>query len=103
MKLEGDYAVDKSQRAHRIASAVVLCVWIGLAFHYRGLGQALRTAAAFVLPMGCIWIPDVLGSFTGLPGGPQIVDERSHPIFLRWAGWLVLLVVPLVLIGMRSR
>lgn len=100
MKLEGEYAVDKGQRAHRIASAVVLAIWIGLAFHKNGLEQAFKTAAYFLLPMACIWYSDVLAAYTGSMGSTSFVDERSHPVLLRWAGWLVLLVVPLVLMVM---
>ena len=54
MNLEGEYAVDKSQRAHRIASGIVFAAWIGLAFYTRGMGQAFKTAAYYLLPMSCI-------------------------------------------------
>lgn len=99
MNLEGEYAVDKSQRAHRIASGIVFAVWIGLAFYTRGLGQAFRTGAYYSLPMSCIWFSEAMADYTGvLLGKGRAIDERSHPTFLRWGGWFVLLFVPLFLL-----
>jgi hypothetical protein len=99
MNLEGEYAVDKSQRAHRIVSGIVFAVWIGLAFYTRGMGQAFRTVAYYLLPMSCIWFPEVMATYTGaLWGRGRFVDERSHPTFLRWGGWFLLLFVPLFLL-----
>jgi hypothetical protein len=98
MKLEGDYAVDKSQRMHRIASLIVYVVWIGFAFDKHGLSQAFRTAVYYFLPMGCIWFPEALGSYTSRSFSGRAIDETSHPTFLRWAGWFLLLLVPLFLL-----
>jgi hypothetical protein len=97
MKLEGEYAVDKVARAHRIASGVVCAVWILLSFDRHGLGPAFRTAAYYLLPMACIWFPDAMASYTGVIWGMgRYVTERSHPLFIRWAGWFLLLIVPLI-------
>ena len=96
MILEGEYAVDKSQRAHRIASGIVFGVWIGLAFYSRGLGQAFKTTAYYLLPISCIWFSEAMAAYTGvLWGRGRPIDERSHPTFLRWGGWFLLLFVPL--------
>ncbi len=103
MNLEGEYAVDKGQRGHRIASGVVYAVWIGLSLYTNGLGQAFKTAAYYLIPMSCIWFSDAMASYSGvmLCRG-RLVDERSHPVFLRWGGWFLLLVVPIVLIAMYT-
>jgi CDP-diglyceride synthetase len=101
MNLEGEYAVDKNQRAHRIASGIVYAVWIVLSLYTNGLGQAFKTAAYYLLPMACIWFSDAMASYTGVMlGGGRLLDERSHPVFLRWGGWFLLLLVPLVLVVM---
>ncbi len=103
MNLEGEYALDKSQRAHRIASGIVFAVWIGLAFYTRGLGQAFRTAAYYLLPLSCIWFSDAMAGYTGgLLGRGRAIDGRSHPTFLRWGGWFLLLFVPLFLLILFS-
>ena len=104
MNLEGEYAVDKSQRAHRIASGIVFAVWIGLAFYTRGMGQAFKTAAYYLLPMSCIWFSDAMAGYTGVfLGRGRVIDERSHPTFLRWGGWFLLLFVPLFLLALFAR
>jgi CDP-diglyceride synthetase len=101
MKLEGEYAVDKGQKAHRISSTIVYAVWIGLSLKTGGVGQAFKTAAFYLLPMACIWFSDAMASYTGvMMGGGRFIEERSHPVFLRWGGWFLLLAVPLVLIAM---
>lgn len=100
MNLEGEYAVDKNQRAHRIASGIVYAVWVVLSLYTNGLGQAFKTAAYYLLPMACIWFSDAMASYTGVMWGRgRLIEERSHPVFLRWGGWFLLLVVPLVLIA----
>lgn len=101
MKLEGEYAVDKRQRAHRIASGMVYVFWIGLTLYTAGLGQAFRTAGFYLLPVACIWFSDAMASYTGvIGGGGRLVGERSHPVFLRWGGWFLLLAVPLAFLAM---
>ena len=100
MNLEGEYAVDKIQRAHRIASGIVYAVWIGLSFHTHGLGQAFRTAGHYLLPMACIWFSDAMASYTVVMWvSGRFIEERSCPVLLRWGGWFLLLVVPLVRIA----
>lgn len=99
MKLEGDYATDKHLTAHRVVSGIVYAIWIGLALYTYGLGQAFKTAAYYILPMACIWFSDAMASYTGaMWGNGRVIDQRSHPTFLRWGGWFLLLMVPLVLL-----
>ena len=101
MKLEGEYAVDGRQRAHRVASGLIYALWIGLTFYRSGLGEAFKTAAYFLLPLSCIWFSGAMASYTGvLWGRGRFIEERSHPAFLRWGGWFLLLLVPLALMLM---
>ena len=103
MKLEGEYAVDKNERLHRVLSGLFFALWIGLSFHNRGLGQAFKTAAFFILPMACIWFSESMASYTGVAWGSGCyVDEASHPTVLRWAGWFLLAFVPIALFAMFS-
>jgi uncharacterized membrane protein YoaT (DUF817 family) len=93
MKLEGDYAADGRQFVHRVASGIIYVVWIGLTFHRSGLGEAFKTAAYFLLPLSCIWFSEAMASYTGVMwGSGRFIEERSHPTFLRWGGWFLLLV-----------
>lgn len=92
MKLEGEYAVDKWERAHRITSGIVWGVWVGLALYTHGPVLAFRIAVFYLVPMTCIWLPEAMASYTRFPWSR--IDERSHPTFLRWGGWFLLLFVP---------
>jgi hypothetical protein len=99
MKLEGEYAVDKSEQAHRIASAVVYLLWIGLAFYNRGVGGAFKTAGYYFIPMACIWFSEAMATYTGyVPFIGGRIYERSHPLALRWGAWFLLLIAPLIVI-----
>lgn len=101
---DGIYAIDKSARIHRIASACVLSVWLVLAFLAGGFGSSLRTFLFYLLPIFCIWFPDTMGQYTGVVlGRGRYIDQPSHPTFLRYGGWFVLVVVPLILMRILSR
>jgi|GEM_PF-3850901 len=94
-----EYAVDEKQRIHRIASGIVFACWVLLALHAHGLAQAFRTAVYYMLPLSCIWFPDAMASYSGVVlGRGRYIDTPSHPVFLRWAGWFLLLIVPLFLL-----
>jgi hypothetical protein len=89
MNLEGEYAIDKSRRAHRIASALVLALWIILSFYMRGLGQAFKTAVYCELPMSASVYPKRWQAIQGGFGAEgELFYERSYPILLCW-GWMV--------------
>lgn len=99
MNLEGEYATDRRQRAHRVVSGIVYAIWIGLALYSGGLGNAFKAAAYYLLPMACIWFSDAMASYTGVAWGRgRFISERSHAGFLRWGGWFVLVFVPLMIL-----
>lgn len=105
MKLEGEYAVDKKQRIHRIASLVVLLIWFFLIWHNSGLPYAIRGATVYAFPLAIIWFPEPMSRYSGLVlGRGRHIDQPSHPVILRWAGWFLLLFVPLfiIVIGLMS-
>ena len=95
---DGTYTKDKSTKIHRIVSACVLSVWLVLAFLAGGLASAMSSFLYYLLPIFCIWFPDVLAKYKGVVlGRGWQIDQPSHPTFLRYGGWFVLLVVPLLL------
>lgn len=94
MKLEGEYAVDKKQRWHRGLSLAALVILFLAIWHLRSLPYAIRAACGMCLPMVCIWFPHVMSRYNGFViGRGRHIDQPSHPIFLRWAGWFLLLAV----------
>ncbi len=98
MKTEGEYAVDYGRRAHRAVSAVLYGIWIAVAFHQIGHVLAIRTSIYLFMPVACIWFPHALATCTGMRWWwhDGAYSESTHPVFLRWGGWFVLVVAPLV-------
>ncbi len=98
MLKEANYAVDKKQRIHRIASLSIFLVWVILGYRAGGLAGVMRVSLFFSLPMACIWFPDAMSEYRGIVlGKGRYIDKPSNPIFLRWGGWFLLLFVPCLL------
>ncbi|MFT4177371.1 MAG: hypothetical protein QM627_12040 [Luteolibacter sp.] len=91
MKLEGEYAVDKWQRAHRIVSGLLAFAVVGIVA-LDNLGLAFRVAAVYVLPLVCIWFSDRLEDYRGRLLN-VLITESSPEKWLRWGGWFALLAV----------
>lgn len=99
---EGEYAVDKGNRAHRITALGVFCLWVGLTFYLQGLGYAIRAAAFYLIPLACIWWPEVMGRFRGFVSWRDPVDAPSHGGCLLWAAWLWMLLPAVVFLIAKS-
>ena len=85
---QGDYAVSRSDRVQRIAAVAVALLWVGLVFYNRGLGYAFRSAAFYLIPVACVWRPDVLGGI-GMRVSPFTkIDAPSSERAVRVIGWL---------------
>jgi hypothetical protein len=95
---EAEYAVDRRDWIHRVAGLAVWTGWIVRSGMEGGVGSAAQTAAGFLLPLFCIVFPSAMGAYRGIVlGEGRHIDSPSHPVFLRWAGWFVLLAVPMFL------
>lgn len=85
---QGDYAVSRSDRVQRIAAVAVALLWVGWTFHVSGLGYAIRSAAFYMIPVACIWRPDVLGG-VGMRVSPFTkIDGPTSERVVCIAGWL---------------
>lgn len=89
MKLEGEYAVDKSEKYHRIAFAVFVVVWLVWSFHDGTVGL-LKSKGFMLIPMLFICFAEMMATRT------PYFPSRSAVHYYRWAGW-VLLLMPLVI------
>ena len=100
MKIEGEYAVDKSEKYHRIASLIFVIIWVGLVFYNRGPVSGLRSTLYFFIPLACIWFPEAMATRAGLSLLMRSdVPFASEAVYLRWAGWCLLLmplIIPLI-------
>jgi len=79
----------------RVASICVAAVEIGLVAIVSGGEGAFRLAAFLLLPLLCVWFPEVTGRWRGMR-----MDRASPPVFVFILGWL-LLFVPVVLLLSR--
>jgi hypothetical protein len=73
-------AGEREDSLHRILSAVVACGCLLLGYLFGGGLSASLTALWILGPLACIWFPAYLTSRT--PEG-----------FIRWGGWVVLLLI----------
>lgn len=95
---QADYTRSGASRVELAAAGTVVAIWVGLSFHASGLGYAIRTLAFNLLPLACIWKPDILGR-AGLRFDPFIkMDQATPEKVVRLAGWGWLLL-PLLVMG----
>jgi hypothetical protein len=101
---DGIYARDKSALVHRITSFCVWSAWAVITFIDRGFGVAVQTCLFYLLPLFCIWFPESMSRYTGIMlGNGRHIDQPSHPTFLRYAGWFVLILVPIARLLIAAR
>jgi hypothetical protein len=74
-----------------LLSLFVVLAYVGVATVVAGPPLTLRVVAFLVLPMLCIWFPDVMGSFTG-----GRVTRRSPASFVSFFGWVILFLPMIV-------
>jgi len=95
---DSNYSIDTSDLLHRLFSGFLVAAWGYVAFSSGGMEMALRLSF-FLLPVACIWFPEELGSVTGVfHHSFDRVDAPSHPGFLRWTCWIIVMVIPPILI-----
>jgi len=95
---KAEYAIDLRERIHRIAAVTLWIVYIVVSGIKGGAVSALITASWFLLPLFCICFPNAMGAYRGifLAHGRHI-NQQSHPLFVRWAGWFLHAGVPFLL------
>jgi hypothetical protein len=71
---------ERQVLVHRVASALVGCVCLLLAYWFGEGLSAGRTLLSILLPLACIWFPDFM-------------EHTVPPPVLRSAAWLLLLVI----------
>jgi len=60
------------------------------------LPNALSACAFQLVPLGLIWFPEELGSFTGYVSRGGYIDTETPPILVSAIGWLILLAIPTI-------
>ena len=85
--------VDRWRLFSRAASLVIAAGYLVLAGLARGPEGLLRDVLFLLLPLGCIWFPQIFGTFfRGISlVGPYITDPTPGA-WVVFGGWLVLLL-----------
>lgn len=95
---DGVFSIGKVEKAHRILSVGMLCVLAAFTFSTSGFQASIGVLMVFALPIACIWFPEELSELTGMHvGRGWVIDEKSNPKMLRWGGWFLLVVVPVLM------
>jgi len=62
-------------------------------------GVTVRAVQAFVvllIPLGLIWFPEELGSYTGSVSRGGKIDTETPPFLVSFMGWLFLVGLPVL-------
>jgi hypothetical protein len=76
---------------HRVLSAIVACLCIGLGYWIGGGLYAGFTCARIVLPLACIWFPYWIPHWTSI--WLDRFGSDTQQLCLRYLGWLLLIVL----------
>jgi hypothetical protein len=85
----------ESMTPGRWISLIIAALCIIIAVMAAGLKGLLLMCMTLLLPMACIWFGDELGDLIGIGGflsGGVSVTQSTPGVFVRFVGWLVLLV-----------
>jgi hypothetical protein len=80
---------ERRARVHRVMGALVGCSYIGLTYYFFGQLPAALAARNALLPLACICFADILRAYPG----PSLSPTASAAWFVRWGGWVVLLLL----------
>lgn len=77
----------------RVLSTIVASFLLLIAFTFGG--DIVQVAIFLVLPMACIWFPDVVGNLTGISFGiaRPIITQKTPAIAVALGGWFLLFTV----------
>ena len=86
---------------NRVASIVVAGSYLALAFIGAGPAGVFRIALWLLMPLACIWFSKAMGDRIGPYWivGPY-VTRPTPAVLILFGGWLVLLILPIVMIGL---
>lgn len=75
----------------RLLSLFVVLAYVVGTGVMAGMQSAFKIFAAMLLPLACIWFPEVMGDYTG-----GRVNRRSPASFVWFFGWMLLLLPMIV-------
>jgi hypothetical protein len=74
----------------RVMSLGVAIIYMVLAWWSEGLNVTIKIGCFLLLPLACIWFPDVLASFTGWGLSRVAITKESPEGLVFYGGWFLL-------------
>ncbi len=122
---EPEYASEMSSATERYLSLAFVVLWMILAYRYGrhsprdnehtrlyfmgmtisavGIKSALATGVLYLIPLACIWFPDVMSKLDSVTPDrwfqPRTIAPRG---VLRWVSWFLLVGLPLIIYSFSS-
>jgi hypothetical protein len=96
------YGMDRELASKIAAIVIAFCYLIAFAIHQRAVLAMIPLAVLLIVPLGLIWFPDELGSFTGYFGKGASDMNETPPTLVVFLGWLILALigVPIVAVSL---
>src|SRR5438105_6940962 len=89
--------------AGKIVAVVIACGYlVAVVVHEMAVTPVVSLAIVLLVPLGLIWFPEELGSFTGYVSRGSTIDNETPPFLVSFLGWLflVLIGIPVVAISL---
>lgn len=88
----------------RIVSLIISATYLIIAYIWGGSEMLFRILLFLILLLACIWFSEEMGSYTGITGidSPGITKE-SPPSFVKFMGWILLLLPAIIGIILKLR
>lgn len=87
----------------QVVSILIALICASIAYFYGQPGALPVTLLVIVLPLGCIWYGQEIGSFTGKPVQGEVRSESLIGTLVVFAGWVMLIAALLGLILFTRR
>lgn len=81
-------------------SVIVSSVYFAIALQATGINNIVRMSILPIAALVCIWFGDQLGGYTGFTGRGYIT-QKTPGSFVRFFGWLLLALPPVMWLILR--
>jgi hypothetical protein len=93
---------DRELAGKIVAVVIALGYLVAIVIHEQAVTPIVPVAVVLLVPLGLIWFPEEIGSFTGYVSRGGTIDSETPPFLVSFMGWLflVLIGVPIVAISL---
>ena len=81
--------------------AVVIAIGCAIGFVVNmGFTKQAAGVAFLIVPLGLIWFPEEIGSYTGYVGHGRTIDTETPPFIVAGIGWLFFILIGLSFVAL---